>query len=131
MYIYSNIKWPDGITEEQKEEFIHNLEMMAEEAAHISVIYTPSCGCPIEQFYVLDRFPMSPKIMSQCPECKKGCLMEISDPIMFYEPLSKKDFSLKDLSEGHIPPSRQHPYMVAYKELYEKQTKKKRNKPAF
>jgi hypothetical protein len=78
------------------------------------VIYRPDCGCPIEQFVLLDRFPMSPKILNQCPECKKPCLSCISDPIIFNTQIGG-DFSLNDLKNSVITESRQKIFLVAYK----------------
>lgn len=99
------------------------LNWHAEESSYLMVIYTPDCGCLIEQFVVLDRYPMSKKIICQCPECKRGCLMEISDPIQFHLPLTKQDVSLQELADGVVTESRQKPFIEAYQLLYRK-TKK-------
>lgn len=85
----------------------------------IYVIYHPDCGCPVDQFVLLDRFPMSEKIMGSCPNCKKGCLMEISNPIIFYCPLQQKDISLKELAkEMVITKSWQAQFLLAYQLSY-------------
>ena len=99
--------WPEGITEEQKQYFISYIKHRSEENTRLWVIYHPDCGCHVDQFVLLDRYPMSPKIISRCPECKKGCLMEISDPIIFHLPLTDQDLTLEDLKKFHITESPQ------------------------
>jgi hypothetical protein len=112
------IVWPKEFSEEQKECFKSYLEFFARKQQSLCVIYLPDCGCPIEQMVILDRYPMSPKIISSCPECKKGCLMEISDPIAFYLPLTKQDFSLEDLKKMYVTDSPQKDLINCYK-LYD------------
>lgn len=82
------------------------------------VVYNPNCGCPIDQFFLLDRYPMSPKIHSICPECKNWCLMEISDPIIFHLPLTKQDFTLDDLKNVVVKPCRQEYVIKRYQGLF-------------
>lgn len=89
------------------------------ESLSVAVIYNPDCGCPIDHFVLLDRFPMSTKIISSCSECKKGCLMEISEPIIFHDQLTETDFSLEDLDEMIITDSWQYPFLLEYKHLFE------------
>lgn len=96
------IVWPKDFPEKEKEAFKHYLRQVAKEKEYLCVIYNPDCGCEVDQFVVLDRYPMSEKIHSICPSCKKGCLMEISDPIVFHLPLPNKDYSLEDLKEMKI-----------------------------
>lgn len=72
------------------------------------VIYTSSCrkkSCKQENivdFFGLDRYPMSLKILSSCHFCKKSDVKKISDPIMFHDSLMKVDVNLKDLCTGSI-----------------------------
>src|SRR5574338_224262 len=74
------IVWSKEVTEEQKEGFKQHLAWHAKQQERLCVIYHPNCGCSIDSFVVLDRFPMSEKIIAcQCPECKNYCTMEISD----------------------------------------------------
>ena len=90
------------------------LESQARRRVAISVIYNPDCECPIDQFFLLDRYPMSKKIISSCPECKKNAYMEISDPIIFHSELPEQDFELKDLMDMVINSSWQEKYLKAY-----------------
>ena len=101
---------------DQEKKFIEDLcKRRSEELTSIYVIYRPDCGCPIEQIVLLDRYPMSEKIHMKCPECNKGCLTEISDPIIFHCPLLKQDYSQKDLKEFIITESRQKEYIESYR----------------
>ena len=99
------------------EEALHYARRKMEEATKISVIYNPDCGCEVDQFYALDRFPMSPVILATCPECKKFCHMEISEPITFHCKLSDTDISLEDLQDAVITESNQSNYLKAYQAL--------------
>jgi len=104
--------WPEGTTEEQKDYARAFLKHIADEQTRLCVIYNPDCGCSIDQMVVLDRYPMSPKIISRCPECKKGCLMEISDPIRFHLPLTDQDFSLEDLKDFIVDETCDQAYLI-------------------
>lgn len=88
------------------------------ESSSLCVIYNPDCGCSVDQFVLLDRVPMSPKIISSCPNCKKGCLMEISDPIIFYDPLEEKDIPLNQLVNYVILQSWQEDYIKTYQFIW-------------
>ena len=102
---------------DQEKQWIEDLcKRKSEELTSIYVIYRPDCGCPIEQTVLLDRFPMPKKIMIQCPECKKGCLTEISDPIIFHCPILKQDYTREDLKEFVINESRQKEYIESYRD---------------
>ncbi len=83
------------------------IKRRAEENSRLCVIYNPNCGCNVDQFVILDRYPMSEKIRCLCPSCHKGCAMEISDPILFHLPLTNQDFSLEDLKNSVITASPQ------------------------
>lgn len=127
--IYEDIKWPDGTTDQQKEWMKYYLMRKAEERMQVCVIYTPDCGCELEYFVVLDRYPMSKKIHSICKICKKWIFLEISNPITFHQPWDEKDFELKDLVNMHIstdPENYQFEYLVAYQEEEKKQKSKKK-----
>ena len=82
----------------------------------ISVIYTPDCKCPIEQFVIVDTFPMAKRFLTRCPKCDLGCLMLLSDPIIFHVNQGK-DLSLDDLKEMNIPPTWQKGILDRYKKL--------------
>ncbi len=99
---------------EALQEVISYLKWKAERDSSICVIYNPDCGCPLDQFVLLDRFPMSKKIISSCPECKKNAYMEISNPIIFHSQLTDEDFSLKDLIDMVINSSWQEEYLKEY-----------------
>lgn len=116
-YDYDKIIWPEGISDEQKENMIASFRRDFKERSKLCVIYNPDCGCNIDQFVVLDRFPMSKKIMARCPVCEKVCLMEISDPIIFHCPVRKEDYSLDDLKQMYVTDSDQKPYIDAYQKL--------------
>lgn len=99
---YSHIVWPEGITEDQKKYFEFHFRQQAEEKTRLCVIYHPSCGCELDQFVVLDRYPMSEKIISTCPACDKGCYMVISDPIRFHLPILNQDYNLEELKQMYV-----------------------------
>jgi hypothetical protein len=42
------------------------------------------CKCGADTFYVIDRYPMSPKIMFQCESCKEMSLKPIIKPYEFF-----------------------------------------------
>lgn len=100
---------------EQERMIRYLVEAKRRENESMWVIYTPDCQCSIEQFVMLDRYPMSPKIHGMCPECKKYCLMEISDPIRFHLPLTNQDYVLEDFKDMQIMPSPQEHYLRMYK----------------
>lgn len=93
----SDIVWPDGATEEQKKFFLHSLNIAAKRKKMVHVLYTPSCKCDYQATVLLDRFPMSYKILSQCDICKKGVLMKITEPPIYYIPETDEE-----LNEGEM-----------------------------
>jgi pyridoxine/pyridoxamine 5'-phosphate oxidase len=102
------------LTEEQKKWFDHFIEKRQRELSSVNVIYRPTCGCPYEYTVLLDRFPMSKKIMIHCKDCKKGTFLEISDPIIFHFPWNKQDITLEELRKMEIMDSPQKPYLESY-----------------
>jgi len=114
---YQSIVFPKNFTEEQKQEWGEYFKRHVQRKCELVVIYNPDCGCPIDQFFLLDRFPMSPTIFSQCPSCKKGCLMEISEPIVFHLPIQNQDIELDKLCDLVVGETRQRPYIEAYQML--------------
>ena len=117
---YGQMIVTDELKEKYKDdpEFLREIEYRLkwhwEKMSAIYVIYNPDCGCPIDQFVILDRYPMTKKIFSICPECKKSCFMEISNPIVFHDPIREADFMLKDLKDMIINDSPQKKYLIAY-----------------
>lgn len=95
-------------------------QMTQDELNNLYVIYNPDCGCPIDQFVLLDRYPMSTKIICECPSCKKACIMVITDPIEFHYNLNNEDYSLKDLLEIVVRESNQSDLIHKYQELAKK-----------
>lgn len=132
MTIFSeNINWPEGTTEEQKNWMKAFLNRKAQELMQVCVIYTPNCGCEYESFVVLDRYPMSKKIISKCEVCKKGIFLEISNPIRFHQPWDEKDFELKDMIDMYIsndPTNYQFEWLLAYQKEAKKPRGKKHDK---
>ena len=106
----------DEFTEEQKVIIKQRIQRQAQDLINVCVVYRPDCGCEVEQMVVLDRFPMSPQIISQCPLCKKGCLMEISDPPLFHSEIGG-DFTLESLKTSYITDTWQKPLLESYKLL--------------
>jgi hypothetical protein len=104
----------EGLDEEAKKYAEYLCKKKADELTNVMVIYRPDCGCQIEQFVLLDRFPMSPKILNRCPECKKACLSEISDPIIFSTQIGG-DFSLEDLKNSTVTDCPQKIFLELYK----------------
>lgn len=97
---YDNIVVCNIADEQKKKEYIeYYKKFIAKDLARLWVIYNPDCGCKIDQFVALDRYPMSPKIMFKCPECNQGCLLGISDPIIFHSKLENKDYSLEEMKD--------------------------------
>jgi len=80
------------------------------------VVYTPSCKCEIIQDVVLDRYPMSEKIIASCPSCKKMVHLEVSNPIKFYIPILKKEYNLEDLKQMQTTDTWQKEYIELYKD---------------
>lgn len=105
------------LSKEQGDVLRYLVESRRREEESLCVIYTPDCGCPVEQFVLLDRFPMSKKIRGVCPECKKGCLMEIIDPIRFHLPMTDQDYELKDLVGMHVTDTYQKNLILAYQAI--------------
>lgn len=103
-------------TDEQKKIAQDRAERRARELTDVCVIYRPDCGCEVEQFVVLDRFPMSPKIMAPCPACDKSCLLEISEPPRFHTEIGG-DFTLENLKTSFIFDTWQKPLLESYKRL--------------
>lgn len=63
--------FPDSWTEEMKEEARQMCEMQAQSLYYLTVVYRPNCGCDTKISFVLDRFPMSPKIYAVVRYVKK------------------------------------------------------------
>jgi hypothetical protein len=116
-YDYDKIIFPEGISEHDQEGLKNYFRQQFKERSRLCVIYNPDCKCNVDQFVVLDRFPMSEKILCMCPVCDKGCLMEISDPIIFHCPIRKEDYTLDDLKNMHVKESDQKPYIDAYQKM--------------
>lgn len=114
---YDLIVFPDDYDEKKKEIARQYIEWIKKRDYSVCVIYNPDCGCKVDQFVILDRFPMSKKIISSCPECKKGCLMEISNPPIFYDQLNKIELTLKELQDVVIANTWQQSYLEWYKEV--------------
>ena len=111
-----HLVYPRDATYEDMYEVLLHLESNIIRKTFISVIYNPDCGCPIDNMVVLDRYPMSSKILHRCPECHKGCKLEISNPIIFYSKLLDEDYQLEDLINMHITDSPQKPFLEAYRQ---------------
>jgi hypothetical protein len=103
-----------NLSEDEKQGWIDYFRHRAKEMERLCVIYNPDCGCEVDQFVVLDRYPMSQKIISKCPICEKLCLMEISNSIIFHDPISKSDYTIEDLRQMHITDTEQAPFIKAY-----------------
>jgi hypothetical protein len=106
-----------SMSEEEKDFVKHMMARKAKELESLCVIYNPSCGCVLDQFVVLDRFPMSEKIICSCPGCDKYCHMQISEPIRFHLPLTEKDYSLEELKSMIVTNSPQKDLIQAYQNL--------------
>lgn len=109
--------FPDNWTEEMKGEARQMCEMQAQSLYYLTVVYHPNCGCDTKISFVLDRFPMSPKIICRCQICKKGCLAEISDPITFYLKLTDQEYSCEDLKNMYITDSPQKHLIEKYRDM--------------
>jgi len=108
----------EKLMSDEEKDFIKNLmERRSRELETLFVIYNPSCGCKVDQFVVLDRFPMSQEFISSCPQCDKYCHMEISNPIRFHLALEEKDYSLEELKTMIATNSPQKELIEAYQNL--------------
>ncbi len=109
---------PEGLTDEQKKAYQDEVKWMMRQQAmelnSLQVIYTPSCGCDGEIGYVLDRYPMSPKIHHRCESCQKYVMACISDPIRFYLKLTDEEYSLEQLREMFITDGPQKEWIERY-----------------
>ncbi len=104
-----------GLDIEEKVKYLEEILLREKiRLCSLMVVYKPSCGCEVEQFVLLDRYPMSDKIWVECPVCKNFCLTVISDPLVFHLPLIKEDFTLEDLKNMVITESSQKPFIEAY-----------------
>lgn len=104
----------DDITEEQKKYFENHFLNRHMVKFYVQVEYTPSCGCEVVLDVLLDRYPMSLKIHTTCPNCKKGILASISDPVQFYLPYIDKSIPLEELINCVLYKSRQKPFLIEY-----------------
>ena len=82
----------------------------------ITVIYKPDCNCSVEKFVILDKFPMMDFFIDRCPMCENGCLMRISDPIMFHVNLGS-DMTLEEVKNMEIKDTWQRYFLEKYKNL--------------
>lgn len=103
--------------EERKKYIEHMMEQRSKDRESLCVIYNPDCGCRVDHFVVLDRYPMSEKIHSQCALCKKGCLFEITHPIIFHQPMMNEDYTLDQLKEMVVTDTWQAAYIHCYQEF--------------
>jgi hypothetical protein len=97
--------------------FVLNMLDTQERESAICVVYASSCNCNENMHYMLDRFPMSSEIHSVCLGCKKWCLMEISDPIRFFSPLTDTEFGLDELNDATICAGFQEEFLKGYQKL--------------
>ena len=111
-----NIKFPESFSEKKIQEYKEYHRRRIEEKFGISVWYNPDCGCNIDIQVLLDRYPMSPKIHSRCPQCKKGTLLSLTDPILFYNPVEEKDFKEKDICS--LPSYIRHSFQDEWLTMY-------------
>ena len=113
------INCPKDMTEAHKAEIKHMMDVRIRDQTYFRVIYKSDCGCDVFKTYIIDRFPMSPVILSRCPECKKHCHMEISNPIIFYDPLNDVEIPIeKFIDDYKIMDTPQKPYIEAYQIAY-------------
>ena len=117
MVVINQENW-DKMSEREKEYVTQLGKYHAKQKCLLSVIYHPTCGCNLEMFVILDRYPMSEKIIAhKCQGCEKYCTLEISDPPLFHLPLTKQDFTLGDLRKFGSAPTwepEQQPYIESY-----------------
>lgn len=104
-----------AVTSEYKIKYLE--EILFREKVRLNslmVIYHPSCGCELDQFVLLDRYPMSEKIISTCPGCNQPGHMELSDPLAFYLPVTEEIYFLEDLKNMVITDTPQKSFIEAY-----------------
>jgi len=118
-YVVLNI--PENFTNEQRECVIELIKHKAKQEESLYVMYESDCGCEGYETVLLDRFPMSEKIMHQCHLCKKGIICSITQPPIFYLPLLKQKYTHQEMSEMLVTEGRQKELIEAYQELFKNQ----------
>ncbi len=113
-YDYDTLIFPEGMSEEEQTNFKAYFRWQAKQNSRLCVIYNPDCGCKVDQFFTLDRFPMSKKIHNKCSVCLKYCLSEITDPILFHCLIRKEDYTLEELKKAFVLDSDQKFLIEAY-----------------
>ena len=82
----------------------------------VHLIYEHSC-CKQQQAVMLDRYPMSEKIICVKCDCGKYGELTILRPITFWDPLLKMNISMEDLSNSHITDTRQKHFLELYRDF--------------
>lgn len=94
IYLDPNFK-PTELQKQYIESFAKEQELKNNS---LSMAYKPDCKCECKMDYILDRYPMSEKIHTNCPICKKHILAELIRPYIFYYKLWDKEYSLKEIT---------------------------------
>ena len=90
------------ISQEAKEMMEDLMKREVRRLESIYIIYKYDC-CEVYQAVLLDRYPMSEKIICICSECKKGTKISIVNPIEFK--LLDKIYTKDDLKDCTIDPN--------------------------
>ena len=92
-----DIIWPKEATEDQRKYILYSMNKAEKRKKMVHVLYTPSCKCDYQATVLLDRFPMSHKIHSRCDMCKKGVLLEITEPTIYYIPATDEEMTESEM----------------------------------
>ena len=79
---FTPIIWPEGFYEKQKAYFTCVQKSHEEEKQRLCLGY--QCECGSQDFFVIDRVPMSEKIGYTCKTCNKFDFRPICDPLVFW-----------------------------------------------
>ena len=102
------------------EEIIHMVNQQTIRKTSVHMMYKPSCGCEYEKPVLLDRFPMSEKIIcGKCSDCLKFITLDLIRPYIFYVPMTEIRITHEELRTHLITPGRQEAFLKAYQELKE------------
>ena len=86
---------------EAKEMMEDLIKKQARELESLYVVYQYDC-CKDCQTVLLDRYPMSEKIICKCRKCEEYTHLSIVDPIQFYSPLMEETLNKDQLKNDCV-----------------------------
>jgi len=102
---------------EMKEEMEDLMKRRVRELESINVIYKYDC-CEDYQPVLLDRYPMSAKIITKCRQCGKGTYLSIVEPMELQ--ILDKIYTIKELEDCAIDKNHyQYRYLKMHMDNFE------------